>query len=92
MSNSMTIQEVIKRLKVSKGIVTAEVNNLDDKNIGGAFDLAVEALEKQIPKKPLAPISKLLEMGKCPNCNASLFDKNLKFCTDCGQALDWSDE
>ena len=53
-------------------------------------DMAISALEKQIPKKP--------EKGVCPNCNsrhiyAASFTKadRFKYCGDCGQALDWSD-
>ena len=55
-----------------------------------AIDRAVETLEKQIPKKP--------DRGVCPNCNsrhiyAASFTKadRFKYCGDCGQALDWSD-
>lgn len=60
--------------------------------VNEACRIGMDAIGYRIKKKPLAPISKLLEMGRCPNCNAALFDKNLKFCGDCGQALDWSDK
>lgn len=51
------------------------------------------ALEKQIPKKPL-DISKLYngDYGYCPCCNRVVSDyKEMKVCSGCGQALDWSD-
>lgn len=86
MSNSITPEEAIKILDPDCKEVWQGGKGVD------ACRLAVKALKYRTPKKPLAPISKLLEMGRCPNCNAALFDKNLKFCGDCGQALDWSDE
>lgn len=101
MSKSMTIQEVIKRLKVSKGIVVAEVNNYDDKNIAGAFDIAMSALEYRVPKKPDYEGDGYDENGNliydtwmCPNCGKHYevdYD-DYDFCPNCGQAIDWSDE
>ena len=53
----------------------------------------MEALEKQIPKKP---IDKTLEYdgyyGRCPGCNRVIYDyKDRNRCYNCGQALDWRD-
>lgn len=60
-----------------------------------SYDLAIRALEKQKPKKP---IIKDWYPAYCPNCNAELSEiigdgyykhwTNFKFC-DCGQRLDW---
>lgn len=50
--------------------------------------LAKEALEKQIPKKPLF-MEGDYDMPLCPNCRLSV-DENEHHCI-CGQALDWSD-
>lgn len=58
-----------------------------------AMQVCKSALEKQIPKKPL-DISKLYngDYGHCPCCNRVVSDyKEMKVCSDCGQALDWSD-
>ena len=55
-----------------------------------ALGCAVEALEKQIPKKPkLDNDNGIYETEHCPNCNRQLFP-NEHHCR-CGQALDWSD-
>ena len=55
-----------------------------------ALTIAVEALEKQIPKKPkLDNDNGIYETEHCPNCNRKLFP-NEHHCK-CGQALDWSD-
>ena len=50
----------------------------------------IEALEKQIPKKPLY-IEGDYDFPLCPSCKLSL-DENAgdNFCSVCGQALDWS--
>lgn len=58
-----------------------------------AFEIAIEALEKQTPKKP---IDKTLEYdgyyGLCSCCNKVISEsKDFTRCWYCGQALDWSD-
>lgn len=53
-----------------------------------AMKLAVEALEKQIPKKVK------IENGyfECPYCQTDIeIDKGKLYCEVCGQKLDWSD-
>ena len=55
-----------------------------------AFSVAINALEKQIAKKPDFTEDK--EFALCPCCNGNgLFNKQ-KYCDNCGQKLDWSDE
>ena len=49
----------------------------------------VEALEKQIPKRPLS-ISGNYYLPVCPECKQLVDDTELH-CSACGQALDWSD-
>lgn len=49
----------------------------------------IEALEKQIPKKPLC-ISGDYDAPICPECKQLVDDTEL-YCSTCGQALDWSD-
>lgn len=71
-----------------------------------AMEKAIEALEKQIPKKPqyvdtrfrhhgrkISDGSSLDKCYKCPNCNSHIFHvfDTEKCCQYCGQALDWSD-
>ena len=57
-----------------------------------ALNLAIGAIDKQIPKKP---IEKSPWVYHCPRCDSQTieepFIKKFKFCTNCGQALDWSD-
>lgn len=68
-----------------------------------ALDVAIQALEKQMPKKPRKTDSyrgvlKRVYAYACPTCHNVCLEKymnerqNTTFCWDCGQHLDWSDE
>ena len=65
-----------------------------------ALKVGISALEKQIPKKVIWENAKngriySFHWACCPNCGNELFDIEIgefKFCPDCGQTLDWSDE
>ena len=72
-----------------------------------ALDLAIEALQKQIPKKPNKAIDRSWgiekEVSVCPVCDCYLTmihfieigeGKSIKtsYCETCGQKIDWSDE
>ena len=60
-----------------------------------AHNMAIEALEKQIPKKPTDQ-SKVRDnegyvglIGKCPCCG-EILEEDTVYC-DCGQKIDWSE-
>jgi formate dehydrogenase maturation protein FdhE len=62
-------------------------------HITEALNMAIKALNKQIPKKPYANDDGWL---CCPNCGETfaMFDKlgrRLLCCGCCGQKLDWSE-
>lgn len=68
-----------------------------------ALDVAIQALEKQMSKKPRKTDSyrgvlKRVYAYACPTCHNVCLEKymnerqNTTFCWDCGQHLDWSDE
>ena len=68
-----------------------------------ALDVAIQALEKQIPKKPrktdlYRDVLKRAYAYVCPTCGNARLEKymnerqNTMFCWDCGQKLDWSEE
>ena len=64
-----------------------------DKYTTYAIDLAIEALDKQILKKPIEKYTDYdgTEAGLCPFCNEGV-DEKMNFCSYCGQAIDWSDD
>ena len=54
--------------------------------IGGkSLDIAIFALEKQIPKKPSET-----DKARCIHC-ACVVKRDERFCKNCGQALKWRD-
>ena len=61
---------------------------------GKSLDIAISAIEKQIPKK-VKIVEKYFVV--CPVCNFYIEDidfisgKSHKYCDRCGKALDWSD-
>lgn len=91
----MTAQEAIERIKYR--IETASL--IAGKGVDGkAFedlDMAIEALEKQIPKK-VVNFEKACDIyGKCPKCKEMFWiteGDEFNYCPTCGQALDWSEE
>ena len=54
-----------------------------------AVDIAIQALEKQIPKKPITDDRYIMYI--CPCCN-DFIKVSHNYCPNCGQELDWSDE
>ena len=81
------IEETIKSLKemFPKGL--CEVNEYK------MAQVAINALEKQIAKKPIERISLLgLDKGgKCPTCNKHINTCRYWMYCECGQKIDWSD-
>lgn len=61
-----------------------------------ACDMAVQALEKQIPKKPIKSKKQVVRYVNtycCPICNLKFTGTGIaKWCYHCGQKLDWGDE
>ena len=65
-----------------------------------AIQIAIQALEKQIPKKPeyeadgYADGELVYDYAKCPICGHDfeygINDWGCEHCSDCGQKLDWS--
>lgn len=101
----MTESDAIKRIE--KCVCASKQNqNLcnDDCKYSAdkcAFSLAIQALEKQIPKKPTydgdgyAPDGTFVwDEWLCPCCGERYevdYD-DYDYCPNCGQKLDWSDE
>lgn len=86
--------ETIKKLSDHK--MTTEVlenyMQFEDECVkrGFTFKSMIEARKKQIARKPDFTEDK--EFALCPCCNGKgLFDKQ-KYCDNCGQEIDWSEE
>ena len=77
----MIPQEVIDILKM---FTTDEFQRCTSSEFDDAIYTAIEALEKQVPKKPI----KLT----CPTCGFDKIDNSwwvFTYCPKCGQLLDW---
>ena len=59
-----------------------------------AIEMAINALEKQIPKKPKKSQSKLRYLGTymCPSCGGDFSGTGVaSYCYHCGQRFKWND-
>ena len=82
----MTYEEAIKNINALNAVCGQK--GLYDAEFESALALAIEALEKQIPKKPYKDNDNgVYEKEHCPSCHRSLFP-NDHHC-ECGQAIDW---
>ena len=85
----MTPEEAIKTIRVA----IAEVEWDYPLDYAIAFETAIEALEKQIPKKPREAVQS--GFFWCPACSKAIKMRiegskiNISYCPFCGQALDW---
>jgi hypothetical protein len=87
----MTPQGAIEIIKIA----IAEVEWNYPMEYAEAFEYAISVLEKQIPKKPISKV--IANEGyawqwACPNCHIEKISTENAHCSDCGQALDWSEE
>lgn len=88
----MTYQGAIKQLndliENSKSF-SEEDDNIWNNDVN-ALKMAIEALEKQIPKKPS------FGADGTPQCSECLWDEfynkdAMRYCPSCGQAIDWEE-
>ena len=89
------VREAIVGLKKASGRLKA-----NGFKTAGHLDTAIEALEKQLPKKPTyegdgyAPDGTFIwDEWLCPNCGSRYevdYD-DYSYCPNCGQRLDWSE-
>lgn len=89
------IQELINNLNLISGVIpdysegrTRGLSDDESENVAlEAVAQAIEALEKQIPKKV-----KIINHGTvlCPDCMDDVFSY-YSYCPECGQKLDWED-
>ena len=81
--------EILKDIYPSpKQIITGEYPHVAD-----SIDLAISALEKQIPKKPKQYTDTFkMTYYFCPICEYVRITGNQKRCDVCGQKIDWEVE
>ena len=95
----MEESEAIEQLKNMRLYMQIEDENNDCKFTEDDYkanEMAIQALEKQIPKKPIKSENQVVRYVNtyyCPICELGITGTNIaKWCYHCGQKLDWSDE
>lgn len=108
--NEKKVREAIGRIHKMRDAYNATLRSLPQKtrersdynNYVDAFLVAIEALEKQLPKRPrengmsdgLIKKTKYYTCQTCGNCLLTEMmneRQNTNYCWDCGQRLDWSE-
>ena len=79
----MTCKEAHKFLEIKQREMTIKRHLYSNEQAIEINGLAIEALEKQIPKKPTKTRSEIV----CPTCKTLVGSS--PYCRYCGQALDW---
>ena len=92
----MTREEAIKMIQTR-----IDTDFMNDEPFPEDLNLAIEALEKAIPMKPIYRNEYMHNYGECPRCHGESLKHNgllglvfsgHGFCDGCGQAIDWSEE
>ena len=85
----MTESEAIKIVQKEKTYMDSHAGRAQSE----AFQMAINALEKQIPKKLINTCQYV--SGCCPNCKKYISDwleyNEFMCCPYCGQTLDWNE-
>lgn len=97
----MTNEEALNTLKDCVQYAEVAKFNYMTANVD-AIKVAIEALEKQIPKQVIfeyggyADGFPVYDVAYCPLCNCSFEDDDanweIDYCPHCGQRLDWNEE
>lgn len=87
----MKLQDAINTLESiypsQKEIVTGEYPDVAE-----SIDMAIKALEKQMPRKPNLKDVGTDQWLECPSCyDTKIDDEGTEYCSACGQKLDWSE-
>ena len=89
----MTEIEAKKYMLIEKECINRDCNRdcancdivQDVEDLNNAYDAAIKALEKQIPKKPEMEKYTKRELYFCPICGTEVTD--YKYCPQCGQKI-----
>lgn len=88
------VREAIKYFK----IMLLDMEGMEFKYIPKYYETAIEALEKQLPKKAEYEGGfsnngfTRYRMAKCPDCDRWHSSRDeIIYCSKCGQRLDWSE-
>ena len=79
--------ELIREMKVNVPITQVDITNTE-----WAKEMAIEALEKQIPKKP-ERLNAFRSIGKCEGCERVISTRTASaYCQYCGNKVNWGND
>lgn len=90
----MTAEEAVEILTGNFGKCPSDCLSHCEKCLEEADKLAIEALEKQMPKKPnnIGRFDSFdVRHCNCPRCGGGI-NSDQRWCPNCGQKIDWEDE
>lgn len=94
----MTESEAIEKLKNMRLFMQIDDNKNECKFTEDDYkanEMAIQALEKQIPKKPIKSENQVVRYVNtyyCPTCKLGITGTNIaKWCYHCGQKIYWGD-
>lgn len=95
------LYNIAKVILSSESCKKFNMDSLPYENLKSWTDVCITALEKQMPKKPAIIVFwAKTEVFYCPCCMKRIISKidnewvagsHQKYCSDCGQALDWEE-
>jgi len=92
----ITAEEAIEELENATLLIIANGKDWMDERDLPVLEMAIDALKKQIPMKP---IGEHYAHMRCPSCNhripsgqGSSSRRRDNWCNYCGQAINWSEE
>ena len=98
----MNLKEAIKEIKYDNCNDCETLLRFNENCDGCHYKCAIEAMEKQIPKKPNKAVETSWgikrDVNVCPVCDYYLNEiefigngKKVSYCEVCGQAIDWKE-
>lgn len=100
----MTNEEAIRCLKEDKALYETSICYAGDGTPDGemleSLDMAISAIEKQIPKKPdlegdgYADGAMVYDTWHCPSCDTAyeVDIEDFDYCPHCGQRINWGEQ
>lgn len=89
----MKPEEVIRSIDLIREMdVNTPITQVDIANVEWAKEMAIEALERQVPKKP-ERLNAFKSIGKCRGCEKVISTRTASaYCQYCGNKVDWGNE
>ena len=83
----------LESYKIIEEEIIGSINDGRTKRIINLYKKQLQIIEEALKRnEPMRPIYEKDGTRSCPCCKGNWLTPNFKFCSDCGQKLDWSDD